>query len=84
MSEEDDDDLDLLIHFYSLKTHIVDESEDKGGGEVVDGEREGKLYEWEGFEREDLIDALRFREVHIYTKGISDTIYMSSLPDLLR
>jgi len=82
MSEEDDDDLDLLIHFDSLKTQYANEAEDKG--EVVDDESEEELHEWEGFEREDLIDALRFREVHIYTKGISDTIYMSSLPDLLR
>jgi len=53
---EEDDDLDLLIHFDSLKTQYANESEDKG--EVVDDESEEELHEWEGFEREDLIDAM--------------------------
>ena len=54
--EEDDDDLDQLIHFNSLKTQHANELEDKG--EVVDDESEEEWHEWEGFEREDLIDAM--------------------------
>jgi hypothetical protein len=54
--EEDDDNLDLLIHFDSLKTQYANESENKG--EVADDESEEELHEWEGFEREDLIDVM--------------------------
>ena len=53
--EKDDDNLDLLIHFDSLKTQYANELEDKG---EVDDDSEEELHEWEGFEREDLIDAM--------------------------
>jgi len=56
--DDSDDGLDLLIHFDSLKTQYANELEDKGEGEAVDDESEEELHEWEGFEREDLIDAM--------------------------
>ena len=56
LEQDDDNDLDLLIHFDSLKTQYANELEDKG--EVVDDESKELLHEWEGFEREDLIDVM--------------------------
>jgi hypothetical protein len=52
--EEDDADLDLLIHFDSLKTNFEQEEASQGAEEEEDGEVE----EWEGFGREDLADAM--------------------------
>jgi hypothetical protein len=53
--EEDNKDLDLLIHFDSLKTNIahVEACQDKG--EDDDNE---ELEEWEGFGKEDLAEAM--------------------------
>ena len=39
-----------------MKTQYANELEDKG--EVVDDQSEEELHEWEGCEREDLIDAM--------------------------
>src|ERR1700683_1375888 len=49
--EEDDDDLDLLIHFDSLKTNLAYEEEHPDYMELDEDE---ELVEWEGFGREDL------------------------------
>jgi len=53
--EEEDDDLDLLIHFDSLKTNLAYEEEHPDYME--EGEDE-ELVEWEGFGREDLAEVM--------------------------
>src|ERR1700683_3052289 len=49
--EEDDNDLDLLIHFDSLKMNLAYEEEHPDSMELDEDE---ELVEWEGFGREDL------------------------------
>jgi hypothetical protein len=53
--EEDDDDLDLLIHFDSLKTNLAYEEEHPDDMELDENE---ELVEWEGFGREDLAEVM--------------------------
>ena len=53
--EEDDDDLDLLIHFDSLKTNLAYEEEHPDYMELDEDE---ELVEWEGFGREDLAEVM--------------------------
>lgn len=53
--EEDDEDLDLLIHFDSLKTNLQYEDECLDDAEQLEDE---ELEEWEGFSSEDLADAM--------------------------
>ena len=53
--EEDDEDLDLLIHFDSLKTNLQYEHECLDDAEQLEDE---ELEEWEGFSSEDLADAM--------------------------
>jgi len=52
--EEDDEDLDFLIHFDSLKTNLAHEEACPDEGE----EEEEELEEWEGFGKEDLAEAM--------------------------
>jgi hypothetical protein len=51
--EEDDDDLDLLIHFDSMKTNLAYEEEHPD-----DIEEDEELVEWEGFGRKDLAEVM--------------------------
>jgi hypothetical protein len=53
--EEDDKDLDLLIHFDSLKTNLAHAEACQDEGEDDDNE---ELEEWEGFGKEDLAEAM--------------------------
>lgn len=53
--EEDDEDLDLLIHFDSLKTNLAHVEACQDEGEDDDNE---ELEEWEGFGKEDLAEAM--------------------------
>ena len=53
--EEDSADLDLLVHWDSQKTQYVNDPEDKGEGEVVDGDDDEELQEWKGFGKEELL-----------------------------
>jgi hypothetical protein len=53
--EEDDEDLDLLIHFDSLKTNLANEEAYPDDGEELEDE---ELEEWEGFSRGDLAEAM--------------------------
>src|ERR1700722_4996008 len=53
--EEDDEDLDLLIHFDSLKTNLQYEDECLDDAEQLEDE---ELEEWEGFSSEDLANAM--------------------------
>src|ERR1700691_5032331 len=53
--EEDDDDLNLLIHFDSLKTNLAYEEEHPDYMELDEDE---ELVEWEGFGREDLAEVM--------------------------
>ena len=53
--EEDDDDLDLLIHFDSLKTNLQYEDECPEDAEQLEDE---ELEEWDGFWSDDLADAM--------------------------
>ena len=53
--EDDDEDLDLLIHFDSLKTYLAHAEAFQDEGEDDDNE---ELEEWEGFGKEDLAEAM--------------------------
>ena len=53
--EEDDDDLDLLIHFDSLKTNLQYEDECPENAEQLEDK---ELEEWDGFRSDDLADAM--------------------------
>lgn len=53
--EEDDEDLDFLIHFDSLKTNLAHEEACPDEGEEEEDE---ELEEWEGFGKEDLVEAM--------------------------
>ena len=53
--EEDDEDLDLLIHFDSLKTNLAYEEAHLDDGKELEDE---ELEEWEGFSRGDLAEAM--------------------------
>ena len=53
--EEDDEDLDLLIHFDSLKTNLQYEDKCLDDAEQLEDE---ELEEWEGFSSEDLANAM--------------------------
>jgi hypothetical protein len=53
--EEDDEDLDFLIHFDSLKTNLAHEEACPDEGEEEEDE---ELEEWEGFGNEDLAEAM--------------------------
>jgi hypothetical protein len=50
--EEDDEDLDILIHFDSLKTHLANAEAHS------DEEKDEEVEEWEGFSNEDLAEAM--------------------------
>jgi len=52
--EEDDEDLDFLIHFDTLKINLAHEKACPDEGE----EEEEELEEWEGFGKEDLAEAM--------------------------
>ena len=51
--EDDDEDLDILIHFDSLKTNLAN-AEDY----LEEEEKDEEVEEWEGFGREDLAEAM--------------------------
>ena len=53
--EEDDNDLDLLIHFDSLKTNLAYEEEHP---DYMKEDEDEELVEWEGFGREDLAEVM--------------------------
>lgn len=53
--EVDDEDLELLIHFDSVKTNFGHEEEFPDEEEEAEDE---ELCEWEGFRQEDLVDAM--------------------------
>lgn len=53
--EEDDKDLDLMIHFDSLKTNLANEEAYPDDAEELEDE---ELEEWEGFGRGDLAKAM--------------------------
>ena len=50
--EEDDEELDDLIHFDSLKTNLANAEA------YSDGEEEVEVEEWEGFSKEDLAETM--------------------------
>jgi hypothetical protein len=56
--EEEEEDLDLLIHFDSLKTNLAHAEACQDEGEDDDNE---ELEEWEGFGKEDLAEAMIIR-----------------------
>lgn len=53
--EEDDNDLNLLIHFDSLKTNLAYEEEHP---DYMEEDEDEELVEWEGFGREDLAEVM--------------------------
>jgi len=53
--EEDNENLDLLIHFDSLKTNLANEEAYPDDGEELEDE---ELEEWEGFSRGDLAETM--------------------------
>ena len=55
LEEDDDNDLDLLIHFDSLKANLAYEEEHPDYMELDEDE---ELVEWEGFGREDLAEVM--------------------------
>lgn len=54
-TDEDDSDLELLIHFDSLKVNYEFEGETM---DENDQDGDDEISEWEGFQREDLADAM--------------------------
>ena len=54
-ADEDDSDLELLIHFDSLKVNYEFEGETM---DENDQDGDDEISEWEGFQREDLADAM--------------------------
>ena len=73
--EEDDKDLDLLIHFDSLKTNLANEEAYPDDVEELEDE---ELEEWEGFSREDLAEAM----VDMFEAD--DTFDLDWLPEKLK
>ena len=72
--EEDDEDLDDLIHFDSLKTNLANAEAYSDGEEEVEVEVE----EWEGFSKEDLAEAM------IDMFEVEDPSDLDWLPERLR
>jgi hypothetical protein len=73
--EEDDEDLDSLIHFDSLKTNLENEEAYPDDEEELEDE---ELEEWEGFSRGDLAEAM------VDMLEAEDTFDLDWLPEKLK